>query len=575
MLFDNSADSFTRNLFFTGKGGVGKTSLSCALAVALADHGKRVLLVSTDPASNLDDVLGTTISHQPTMVVQCENLAAVNIDPEDAARQYRERVVGPFRGVLPEESLASIEEQLSGACTMEIAAFDEFVRLLGDQEIAARYDHIVFDTAPTGHTLRLLQLPSAWANFLDENTSGVSCLGPLSGLKEQEARYKSAVATLADEKQTTMYLVVRPDSPSLNEAARTHGELIKLGIINQQLLVNGVFPSHSSDPLALALRKRQQTALANIPPAIGEIPRQEFTLRSWMPLGIARLRIFAAPEADTTPNRGLTASSATATLPPLLDVLLTQLGVKNSGLLMTMGKGGVGKTTVASYLAVELARQGHRVHLATTDPAAHLDFSLADRVRGLTISRVDPEIETKKYRQAVMARTGAGLDEEGRKLLAEGLRSPCTEEIAVFQAFAQLLEKATEGFLVIDTAPTGHTLLLLDAAQSYHREVARNLGQAPVEISKLLPRLRDPDYSKIFIVTLPETTPVNEAASLQADLKRAGITPAGWIINQCLSPLAVSDPLLAARQTGEYQFIEKVRNELAPAVFILPWREDL
>ncbi len=576
MLFDESPDTFTRNLFFTGKGGVGKTSLSCALAVSLADQGQRVLLVSTDPASNLDDVLGVRVSHEPTAVRDCENLFAVNIDPEEAARLYRERVVGPYRGVLPEESLASIEEQLSGACTMEIAAFDEFVRLLGDKELAAGYDHIVFDTAPTGHTLRLLQLPSAWSHFLDENTTGVSCLGPLTGLKEQEAMYKSAVASLADAQQTTLYLVARPDDPSLTEAARTQGELVKLGIANQRLLVNGVFRGETDDPTGMAWRHRQQNALAVMPEAIRDLARQEFPLRSWAPLGITRLRAFGSA-AGSGESEVETASEdrSDRTLPPLVSELLTQLAANDSGLIMTMGKGGVGKTTIASHLAVALAQQGRKVHLATTDPAAHLDFSLADRVRGLTVSRVDPEVETEKYRQAVMAQAGADLDEEGRQLLEEDLRSPCTEEIAVFQAFARLLEKAAAGFLVLDTAPTGHTLLLLDAAKSYHREVSRNLGQAPVEISQLLPRLRDPEFTRIFIITLPEATPVHEAASLQADLTRAGIEPTGWIINQSLSPLTVSDPLLAARRAGEYHFIEKVRNELAHTLFLMPWRQDL
>lgn len=574
MPFAEFIENPTRNLFFTGKGGVGKTSLSCALAVELTDNGKKVLLVSTDPASNLDDVLGTRVTHDPTVIPGCANLSAVNIDPEEAAHCYRERVVGPFRGVLPEESVKSIEEQLSGACTMEIAAFDEFVRLLGDKEVAAKYNHIVFDTAPTGHTLRLLQLPAAWSHFLDKNTTGGSCLGPLSGLKEQEALYKSAVATLADARQTILYLVARADGPSLTEAARTHGELSKLGIDNQRLLINGIFQSQSDDPIALATMERQQSALAAMPTSIRNMDRHEFPLRGLAPLGIDRLRDFfsTAPE---TPVKVPVSNKNAGDLPPPMDELLARLASKRSGLVMTMGKGGVGKTTLASHLAVELAQKGHRVHLATTDPAAHLDFSLADRVKGLTVSRIDPEVETEKYRQAVMAQAGSGLDEEGRKLLEEDLRSPCTEEIAVFQAFAHMLKKAEHDFLVLDTAPTGHTLLLLDAAQSYHREVSRNLGQAPVEISRLLPRLRDPEFTEVFIVTLPEATPVHEAASLQDDLRRAGIEPAGWIINQSLSPLTISDPLLATRQAGEQQFIDQVRNRLAPEVYLMPWRGDV
>ncbi|HHK60864.1 MAG TPA: arsenical pump-driving ATPase, partial [Desulfobacterales bacterium] len=549
------AAAATPILFFTGKGGVGKTTLAAATAVALADQGRRVLLVSTDPASNLDDVLGTAIGHEPTPVAGCPTLAAVNIAPEAAAADYRERVVAPYRGVLPEAAVRSIEEQLSGACTMEIAAFDEFVRLLAESGIRKEYDHLVFDTAPTGHTLRLLQLPGAWADFLADNTTGVTCIGPVSGLKSQEALYKRTRVLLADASLTTMYLVARPDGMSLTEAGRAGAELAELGITNQRLLVNGLYQGSAADPLAQDLRRGQRAALASLAGWAAGLPRLEFPLLGGAPLGIDGLRRFARGESTTA------AAPATAgdSLPPGLDDLLADLAKYDRSLVMTMGKGGVGKTTIATRLAVGLARRGREVHLATTDPAAHLDLGLGVAIDGLTVSHIDPVAVTQAYRDQVLATAGKDLDEEGRRVLEEDLRSPCTEEIAVFQAFALLVDEHAGRFLVLDTAPTGHTLLLLDAAQSYHREVSRNLGAAPAAIQRLLPRLRDPGATRIYLLTLAETTPVHEAAALQEDLRRAGIGVAGWIVNQSLAPLATTDPVLEARRRQELAHLAAIR----------------
>ena len=240
----------TRFLFFTGKGGVGKTSLACAMAVALADRGRRVLLVSTDPASNLDEVLGCKLGGQPTRVPLANGLMALNIDPAAAARAYRERLVGPYRGKLPDAIVRSMEEQLSGACTMEIAAFDEFSRLLGQPEATVDFDHVIFDTAPTGHTLRLMTLPTAWAGFLDANTTGNSCLGPLAGLEKQRGVYEAAVASLSDGGRTTLILVSRAQKAALGEAERTSGELAAIGVRNQRLILNGVFHAAGDDAMA-------------------------------------------------------------------------------------------------------------------------------------------------------------------------------------------------------------------------------------------------------------------------------------------------------------------------------------
>ena len=561
----------TRYLFFTGKGGVGKTSLSSATAVALADQGNRVFLVCTDPASNLSEVLGAEIGTAVVSHPEVTKLQAINIDPEKAAAKYREKVIGPYRDRLPEAALASMEEQLSGACTMEIAAFDEFAALLGKHELLHDFDNIIFDTAPTGHTLRLLQLPSAWDGFIETNTTGTSCLGPLAGLTQQHKMYKSTIKTLTNPDLTTVVLVCRPDATSLSEAARTNGELAELGMLNQKLIVNGVFRSGSDDETARDWEKRSQKSLASIPEAIKKVDRAETPLLPFSPLGIKRLRSLwqtmlgeppAIPPAQKVDNKKL---------PPPLSGLFNDIEKSGKGVIMTMGKGGVGKTTLATDLAKHLVQHNHKVLLATTDPAAHLDFSLGQTIGNLTVARIDPKEETHKYTAKVMAEAGQQLDEQGRKLLEEDLRSPCTEEIAVFQAFAQLVDQGEEQFIVLDTAPTGHTLLLLDAARAYHREVERTTRELPENIQKLLPRMRDPDFTKILIVTLPELTPVQEARQLEADLDRASIKPYAWIINQSLAPLDLSDPLLVTKQQEEIPHITRLMEENDSKVFLAEW----
>ena len=560
----------TRLLFFTGKGGVGKTSVACATAVALADQGKIVLLVSTDPASNLGQVFGVTIGeHLHTAIPGVSGLYALNINPEAAAQAYRDRIVGPVRDVLPAETIKGMEEQLSGACTTEIAAFDELTGLLADDAATEQYDHVLFDTAPTGHTLRLLQLPTAWSNYLDTNASGASCLGPLSGLAKQRQQYAHAVAQLANGDATTVVLVSRPQKASLVEADRTSHELATLGIAHQQLVINGIMPENGSDdPLALALREREKAAIGSLPASLVSLPMDQVPLQPRNVVGLDALRVFLSEKSQALPVPQRATPPAPLCLPPLSQ-LIDEIEKDQQGLVMVMGKGGVGKTTVAAAIAVDLAARGHAVHLTTTDPAAHLSMTVESTFPNLAVSRIDPQVERDRYRQQVMETKGQNLDEAGRTLLEEDLRSPCTEEIAVFQALSRVMRESKETFVIVDTAPTGHTLLLLDATGAYHRDVVRNLQPGSHVVTPMM-RLQDPKQTKMVIVTLPETTPVLEAESLQADLRRAGIEPWAWVINSSLSAASPKDPLLVARAAEEQQHVERVQQSVS-RVAIIPW----
>ncbi|BDC82897.1 arsenical pump-driving ATPase [Aeromonas hydrophila] len=568
--FLNDAPPF---IFFTGKGGVGKTSLACASAVALCDSGKRVLLVSTDPASNVGQVFDTQIGNSITAIAAVSGLSALEIDPQAAAQAYRERIVGPVRGKLPESVVRSIEEQLSGACTTEIAAFDEFTALLTDSCLVGEYDHVVFDTAPTGHTIRLLQLPGAWSEFLAQGKGDASCLGPLAGLEKQRSQYAEAVAALSNAGKTRLILVVRAQASTLREVARTHDELAAIGLANQQLVINGIFPQSelADDPLATAVWQREQQAMADMPALLASLPQDSVPLLATNLVGVDSLRqlLGASPVSGVNESKCSAAESCNQQHPGLKQ-LVDELATDSHGLIMLMGKGGVGKTTLAAAVAVELASRGLPVHLTTSDPAAHLGETLAGALPSLEVSRIDPHAETERYRAQVLATKGASLDAQGRALLEEDLRSPCTEEIAVFQAFSRIIREAGKRFVVMDTAPTGHTLLLLDATGAYHREIARQMGGKGLHFTTPMMQLQDPKQTKVMIVTLPEPTPVQEATNLQADLRRAGIEPWAWVINHMLAPTSVTSPLLAQRAYRQQPHIDAVKQEHAKRYAVVP-----
>lgn len=558
--------NLTKYLFFTGKGGVGKTSVACATSVTLADAGNKVLLISTDPASNLQDVFKTDLNNKATKIKEIENLTVVNLNPEDAAKEYRDSVIGPYKGQLPDAVLENMEEQLSGSCTVEIAAFNEFTNYLSDEDVKNSYDFIIFDTAPTGHTLRMLQLPSAWTNFISESTHGASCLGQLSGLEDKKEVYKDAVDTLANGELTTLVLVARPEKVTLLEAERASEELRDLGVNNQILVVNGIMENvQEDDEVSSELYNKQQEALNDIPSGIKDITTYTVPLRSYNVSGIDSIRMMLKEDNPVIVNDTLDNENS-----PSINDIIEDFYKTNKKVIFTMGKGGVGKTTVASAIALGLSKKGAKVHLTTTDPANHIKYVMSEH-ENITISEINEKDELKKYQDEVISKASETMSGEDLEYIKEDLRSPCTQEIAVFRAFAEVVEKANDEIVVIDTAPTGHTLLLLDSTQSYHKEVERTQGDIPESVKRLLPRLRDEKETEVVIVTLPETTPVFEAQRLNEDLKRADIHSKWWVINQSMLMSGTKSPLLQAKANSEIKWINEVNKISSSNYAVIKW----
>ena len=568
--FNPDSIHLTKYLFFTGKGGVGKTSAACATAVALADQGKKIMLISTDPASNLQDVFGMDLDNKGVEIKEVPNLIVANLDPEKAAAEYRESVIAPYKDKLPEAAVKNMEEQLSGSCTVEIAAFNEFSTFITDEKIEEKFDHIIFDTAPTGHTLRMLQLPSAWSNFIGESTHGASCLGQLSGLEDKKSLYKNAVETLSDKAKTTLVLVSRPEITPLKEAERASRELRDIGIDNQILIINGVLEVHD-DNISNAIYLKQENALNDMPESIKSIETYEIPLRPYNVTGIKNIRAFLKKDNSEYKVTELNVNKINK-INKLKDIV-DDLYNNDKKVIFTMGKGGVGKTTVAAAIALGLSKKGKKVHLTTTDPAAHLKFVL-DKNYGITLSHIDEKEELEKDKTEVLNNARKTMNESDMAYIEEDLRSPCTQEIAVFRAFAEIVEKSKDEVVVIDTAPTGHTLLLLDSTESYNREIMRSEGDIPQSVKDLLPELKNANDTEVIIVTLAEDTPVYESIRLEADLERAGIASKWWIVNSSMYAADTTNSVLKAKASSEIPWINKV-NKISKGNFaLIKWKAE-
>jgi arsenite-transporting ATPase len=577
----------TQFIFFSGKGGVGKTSMACAHAVRYADQGKRTLIVTTDPASNLADVFEQEIGHQVTPITGVPNLSAMEIDPDKATQEYIDRAMAPIRAAFPPQIVQVMEEQMSGPCTAEVAAFDRFTDFL---DIPAAndtvFDIVIFDTAPTGHTIRLLELPAEWSESINAASagSGQTCLGPAAAIQDAKHKYERALSAMRQSEQTNFIFVLHPEAISIKETSRAIDELTKLEIQNFSLIINGVIPQEGTrNPLFAARAEMQSRYLVQIEFNF-PYPKQRMTLLADEIKGVSRLRqvgrIFFDAEPASRLEEGASVPSQSETIISSLDdarARLTPTGRRRT--VFFAGKGGVGKTVASCISAVWLARQGFKTLLLTTDPAAHLDEVLdspiGDEIAAipgqpnLWAVNINPKAAAETYKKRILddARQ-RGRPESAIKMMEEELNSPCTEEMAAFDKFIEYASQEEWDSVIFDTAPTGHTLRLLELPVDWSKQIDVKVfasvdGTAADDVAKerfgkVIEMMSDPEQSTFAFVMYPESTPILEAWRASQELGTVGVHPGLVVANMVIPPEQITTPFVQSRRVMQEKYLKEI-----------------
>jgi arsenite-transporting ATPase len=595
----------TEFIFFSGKGGVGKTSMACTHAVRYADQGKRTLIVTTDPASNLADVFEQPIGHHITPIAGVPNLFAMEIDPDRATQEYIDRAMAPIRAAFPPQMVQVMEEQMSGPCTAEVAAFDRFTDFLDmPAENGKAFDVVIFDTAPTGHTIRLLELPAEWSQSIDAASagSGQTCLGPAAAIQDAKMKYERALAAMRQSSQTTFVFVLHPEAISIKETRRAIGELRKLDITNYRLIVNGIIPSEGAQNSLFAARAEMQARYLTEIEASLPYPKQRMSLLAGEIKGVERLRrvgnaFFDGIKTDlqledygersSYPGVENTAS-ATHSNPQLLNLLVPN-GHRRT--LFFAGKGGVGKTVASCITAVWLARQGYKTLLLTTDPAAHLGDVLGVSVgadpapvpgaENLWAVNIDAKAAAETYKARILddARQ-RGRPESAIQVMAEELDSPCTEEMAAFDKFIEYASQDGWQAVVFDTAPTGHTLRLLELPMDWSKQIDVKIfasvdttaadDVAKQRFGKVIEMMRDPQQSAFAFVMYPESTPILEAWRAAEELSTVGIRPGLVVANMVIPPEQTTTPFARSRRLMQEKYLVEITERFQVPVAQIP-----